>query len=303
MRVYKSFAIIALASTVLQAEDFSLTQNGIGPITVHSELAYEGSGVRLVATMKNDSSKSVAYADLCVKASPREGCLFEMQNKDSFEPGAVLRFNVINADHVPSLAHQVTIKALNLSTVQATPLSAGVSQGLPSLPPASTQRGGLTNETILKLVKAGLGEDVIIGMVNSQPGEYAVDSDSVIAMKQSGTSDRIISAIVSKGTSPAASPAMTLSVPTSRPASNEPFVLHDGTPVRLRLARNLSSADAKTGEGIDFEVLDDVLVDDVILVKRGAVANGTRYRRGGEKTNGPRWKAGRNNRLYATGQR
>jgi hypothetical protein len=42
-------------------------------------------------------------------------------------------------------------------------------------------------------------------------------------------------------------------------ATRSPFVLHDGTPVRLRLGRNLSSHDAQTGETVDFEVLDDVL--------------------------------------------
>ena len=32
----------------------------------------------------------------------------------------------------------------------------------------------LSNESILKLLKAGMGEDVIVGMVNSQPGRYTV---------------------------------------------------------------------------------------------------------------------------------
>jgi hypothetical protein len=53
------------------------------------------------------------------------------------------------------------------------------------------------------------------------------------------------------------------------------FVLHDGTPVRLRLSRNLSSADATLGETVDFEVLDDVKVNEVVVISRGAVALGT----------------------------
>jgi len=54
-----------------------------------------------------------------------------------------------------------------------------------------------------------------------------------------------------------------------------PLVLHDGTPVRLRLTRNLSSADAKTGDTVDFEVLEDVKIDDVLVVARGATALAT----------------------------
>jgi len=43
----------------------------------------------------------------------------------------------------------------------------------------------------------------------------------------------------------------------------------------MRLRRNLSSATSKTGDTVDFEVLDDVVVDDVVAIGRGAVAIGT----------------------------
>jgi hypothetical protein len=54
-----------------------------------------------------------------------------------------------------------------------------------------------------------------------------------------------------------------------------PLVLHDGTPVRLRLSRNLSSADAKVGETVDFQVLDEVKVGDVVVIARGGTALAT----------------------------
>ena len=53
------------------------------------------------------------------------------------------------------------------------------------------------------------------------------------------------------------------------------FGLQDGTPIKLRVARNLSSADAKTGETVDFEVLEDVKIDDIVIIPRGATAIGT----------------------------
>lgn len=52
------------------------------------------------------------------------------------------------------------------------------------------------------------------------------------------------------------------------------IMMHDGTPVRLRLTRNLSSAEARTGETIDFEVLEDVKVGDTVVIARNAVALG-----------------------------
>jgi hypothetical protein len=53
------------------------------------------------------------------------------------------------------------------------------------------------------------------------------------------------------------------------------FGLQDATPVKLRTTRNLSSADAKEGETVDFEVLEDVKSGDTVLIPRGGVALGT----------------------------
>jgi len=53
------------------------------------------------------------------------------------------------------------------------------------------------------------------------------------------------------------------------------FGLEDGTPIKLRLTRNLSSADATTGDRVDFDVLEDVEVKDVIVVPRGGLALAT----------------------------
>ena len=53
------------------------------------------------------------------------------------------------------------------------------------------------------------------------------------------------------------------------------FGLEDGTPIKLRLTRNLSSADATTGDRVDFEVLEDIKVKDVIVVLRGGLALAT----------------------------
>src|SRR5258708_6858323 len=53
------------------------------------------------------------------------------------------------------------------------------------------------------------------------------------------------------------------------------FGLEDGTPIKLRLTRNLSSADATTGDRVDFEVLEDIKVKDIIVVPRGGLALAT----------------------------
>jgi hypothetical protein len=53
------------------------------------------------------------------------------------------------------------------------------------------------------------------------------------------------------------------------------FGLEDGTPVKLRTARTVSSADAHEGDTLDFEVLEDVIVKSTIVVPKGSIAWGT----------------------------
>lgn len=50
------------------------------------------------------------------------------------------------------------------------------------------------------------------------------------------------------------------------------FGIEDGTPIKLRLTRNLSSATDKKGDTVDFELLEDVSVQGVIVAPRGGVA-------------------------------
>ena len=55
----------------------------------------------------------------------------------------------------------------------------------------------------------------------------------------------------------------------------EGFGLEDGTPVKIRTARTISSDDAHEGDTLDFEVLEDVIVKNTIVVPKGGIAWGT----------------------------
>jgi len=56
----------------------------------------------------------------------------------------------------------------------------------------------LTNDSILKMVKAGLSEDVVLSMVKSQPAKYALGPDQVITLKSAGVSDKVVAAMVER---------------------------------------------------------------------------------------------------------
>ena len=61
--------------------------------------------------------------------------------------------------------------------------------------------------------------------------------------------------------------------PTPRPPLA--FGLAEDAPVRLKLSRTMSSHDAKVDEKVDFEVVEDVKVGDVVVVQHGGMAIAT----------------------------
>lgn len=84
------------------------------------------------------------------------------------------------------------------------------------------------------------------------------------------------SAAVPQQDAPAASvtssPTTTAAPPAVATTPGVGFLLEDGTPVHLVLSENLSSADAVTGQTVEFEVVDDVIVNGFIVIPHGATA-------------------------------
>ena len=80
---------------------------------------------------------------------------------------------------------------------------------------ASAQEA-LTNDAVAKMVKAGLGEGLIISMVENQPGKYSLSPDDLVNLKRQGVSDKVLAAMLGKGSGSAASvPASTTTAAVS----------------------------------------------------------------------------------------
>jgi hypothetical protein len=79
-------------------------------------------------------------------------------------------------------------------------------------------------------------------------------------------------------------PAAAVSVPAAAPAAKDDpqsvvpaspagqFILEDGTPIKLVLSENLSSADAQVGQEVSFEVVEDVLIQGIVAIPKGSPA-------------------------------
>ena len=130
---------------------------------------------------------------------------------------------------------------------------------------ASGPGSRLTNEDIVKMIKAGLGPQIILATIKSQPGAYDVSPNALVALKTAGVSDEIIAALIESASTPPA--------PTEARGGNE-VTLADGTEVTLKLLKSVSSATAKVEERVDFETAKDVMADGVVVIEKGAPAWG-----------------------------
>lgn len=75
----------------------------------------------------------------------------------------------------------------------------------------------LTNESVLKLVKAGMGDDIIVNMINTQPSSFSLTTDDLIALKTDGVSEKVIGAMVVKNAGVAPASVTTSAAPAAGP--------------------------------------------------------------------------------------
>jgi hypothetical protein len=75
----------------------------------------------------------------------------------------------------------------------------------------------LTNDSVIKLVAAGLSDDLIVSTINALPSAFDISPDGLIALKAARVSDKLVSVIVLK-----TSAAVPASMIGSHPSISEP---------------------------------------------------------------------------------
>lgn len=91
----------------------------------------------------------------------------------------------------------------------------------------------LDNASVIKLVKAGLSEDLVVTTINSSPGTYDTSANGLIALKKAGATDKVIAAIVLKAAgataaAPAPAPAAGSATPAAATVTLAQGALPDG---------------------------------------------------------------------------
>lgn len=87
----------------------------------------------------------------------------------------------------------------------------------------------LDNDSIIKMMKAGLSDDLIISTIGSSAGNYNTTADGIIALKTAGASDRVVAAVVTKASGGSAPTQGTAPVATGPGSTNpdDPAAPHD----------------------------------------------------------------------------
>jgi hypothetical protein len=86
----------------------------------------------------------------------------------------------------------------------------------------------------------------------------------------------VVSQTPAASTKEATTPQAVQAQPTQTDfTSKKGLVLEDETPVRLRLNRTISSADAHVGDTLDFETLDEITVNGTPVIAKGGLAFAT----------------------------
>jgi len=67
-------------------------------------------------------------------------------------------------------------------------------------------------------------------------------------------------------------PSISAQAATSASGTSGGPILEEGTPVKLRISRTVSSADAQVGDTVDFEVLEEVKVGNWVVIPKGGTA-------------------------------
>lgn len=117
----------------------------------------------------------------------------------------------------------------------------------------------LNNDSVAKLVKAGLSDDLIISTINASPGSYDTSADAIIALKSAGASEKVISAVVQKATSSAQPTAAMAPQPDSAaPATTEAAAAPAGNKPRVFLEASSKGPNQNAARDQSMEMSKDL---------------------------------------------
>jgi len=142
----------------------------------------------------------------------------------------------------------------------------GTRAASPFSPTVPQQGAVITNADVLMMLKMGLSAEVIVAKIKVSNCKFDTSPAALEELKNAKASDAVILAMMQPSNGAAA-------VVGEQPAAAAVETkIPDGTPMELELKSNISSKDAQEGDIINFTVVNDVVVNGVTIIEKGAPA-------------------------------
>ena len=113
--------------------------------------------------------------------------------------------------------------------------------------PSAAQAETLTNDMVVSLVQAGLGDDAVIAKIKASAAHYALSTDDLIALKKRGVSGPIIAAMIDAGSQGAVSSNAAFSADSPDPLVPHPSGVYMANDSRMVRIDPTTSNQSKTG--------------------------------------------------------
>lgn len=117
--------------------------------------------------------------------------------------------------------------------------------------PAASWAETLTNDSVVALIAAGLGDEAVIAKVRTSPGQYRLSTADLIALKKAGASGPVIAAMIEAGAQGITSARAAMSADSPDPLVPHPsgiYMLVEGIgPARMARIDPTISNQSKTG--------------------------------------------------------
>jgi hypothetical protein len=131
---------------------------------------------------------------------------------------------------------------------QAVSRGQATSHSRTSHPGAAAAHSGMTAEDVIKLAKAGLGEDIIIEEIRKNHRAFDLSTDQLIALKEANVSDRVVEVMLDP--SKADAPARVAEPATPREPAPAPVAASRIEPARRVVQREPMEAELPSEVGV-----------------------------------------------------
>jgi hypothetical protein len=101
----------------------------------------------------------------------------------------------------------------------------------------------LNNDSVLALLAAGLGDEVVIAKIKTSPSSFELTTDQVIALKQKGISGPVLAAMISASAAPT---AMAMSVDSPDPMVPHPSGMYLAGAEKMTRIESTTTRQART---------------------------------------------------------